>query len=265
MVLDPAACSLKDVLSLGSSLFRGWERMLEEDLHGTRRREKTPQQLAVVWGLVAHTHHVASEVLDLIQRDRVLVALPLARMAFECAITAHWVSQAPDAASAFFNEDLRQRRNHVETLRKSTSLGQFANGIAAQMVEDLDSNSSARRFDGICDDLAPGGADAYAHYRLASHLSHPTVLIADFYLEPHPTAGMALRAAPSEEPNAKSWAFITVSSLVWAGRAVDYLDQRSPRRSELRAAARDLGIQAELKLTPEAHVRMNRRRKPISP
>lgn len=257
--LHPDTASLGDVLEVADSLFRGWEAGMSDDLQGTRRREKSYQQVAVTFGLAAHAHNVASAALELIRCDRVLVAMPLVRSVYECSLKAHWVSQAPDAAAAFVNEDLRQRRAHVETLRRTRTLSQFADDMEKQLVESFDTNSSAKQFENICNDLRPGGADAYALYRLLSQLSHATVAVADFYLEPHETSPIALRAFPAEEPSGKSWAFTVACSLVWAGRAVDYLDQRAPRRSELRASARRLGITSELHLTPSAYQRMQRR------
>ena len=43
-----------------------------------------------------------------------------------------------------------------------------------------------------------------------------------------------------------------MAAVIWSGRAVDYFDVTHSRHSELRDAARALGIAPELHLTPEA-------------
>ena len=57
------------------------------------------------------------------------------------------------------------------------------------------------------------------------------------------------------------------ASLVWAGRAIDYLDKDHVRRSELRAAAASLGIASEFKLSEAAVLReaVARKAKPKPP
>lgn len=245
-------------------LLDGWEARVDVPLTGTRRRPFSPQLLAVAHGLAAHTHYIATPALDLIGMGRVLASLPLIRAAYESAITAQWVVQTGDGAAAFVNEDLRQRRNHVTSLEKAASetLRGASAEVAAQLMDELETTSSARRFDEICADLTPGGQDAYVVYRSLSHLSHASVLVADQYLEalevsPH----LALRTEPAE-PDAPTWTHILAASLVWAGRAVDILDQNHPRRAALRRAAHALGIQPELQLSARAVVREGARRRP---
>jgi hypothetical protein len=52
-----------------------------------------------------------------------------------------------------------------------------------------------------------------------------------------------------------------VATLVWAGRALDYFDLNHRRRTQLRTAARDLGIESALQLTPQAMRRLDERRR----
>src|SRR5207253_474506 len=136
--------------------------------------------------------------------------IPLVRVAYEASITAQWVVQTIDGTQAFINEDLRQRRNQVKTLEAaaSTVFREAAPGVAAQLIAELETQASARRFDEVCDDLTPGGKDAYATYRAMSHLSHSTVLVVDQYLQPTDAGpGLALRMEP-DEPDAPTWAAI---------------------------------------------------------
>ena len=205
--MDPDASTLADVLTLADGLFRGWEAAVRQPLVGTSRRNKTTQQAAIAFALASQAHHSATAALQLLQQGRSLVAMPLVRMTYECAIDAHWVSQEPDAAKAFMNEDMRQRRNLAQQLRKASGLGHLAAPIEAQLLDELETNSNARHFSTICADLSPGGDDAYAAYRMMSQYSHPSILIADAYVLEGDDA-FTVSHRPHDQPDAKSWAFI---------------------------------------------------------
>lgn len=236
------------------TLLKGWNDFTDTPLVGTRRREISQQQLTVAHGLAAHVHYLAEPALNLLDKGLVLAALPLVRGCFEAAITAQWVVQTDDGVQAFINEDVRQRRNHVKVLERAVSqvFRDAAPAIKGQLINDLDTQATARAFENLCNDLGLVGADGYATFRVLSQFSHASVVVVDCYLEPNDSAlGLALRVDPNE-PNAACWTSILVASLVWAGRAVDYMDKEHVRRSELRDAARQLGIRSDLQLSASA-------------
>jgi hypothetical protein len=141
-------------------------------------------------------------------------------------------------------------RHSSKTLNASASLTQFAAAVVEEQTIETDSSVSAASFEAMCNDLEPGGPDAYAHFRLMSSMSHPSAFLCDFYLaddgnNPNNLAGFALRDVP-DQPVAGPYLAFTVGSLIWSGRAVEYLDKQHPRRSQLRAAAKQLGITSEL-------------------
>ena len=247
----------EEVAALGRRLLEGWEQSTRGHVTSRKARPTHTAVLAVVHGLTAHTHAVSRPALDLLAAGDTLVAIPLVRAAYEAAITAQWVAQTRDGTHAMLNEDLRQRRNHVRHLEQaaSSALQDNAAGVAEQIVHELDMSASARTFQSICEDLRPGGADAYIAYRAMGHLSHASALVADQYLDlldepPH----LAFRVQ-AKQPDSGTWTFLVVASLVWAGRAMDYLEQDKRRRSELRGAARVLGIPDEFHLTEAAGLR----------
>jgi hypothetical protein len=83
-------------------------------------------------------------------------------------------------------------------------------------------------------------------------MSHPTAFLVDLYLEERDTEiGIALRHV-GDQPKPGPYLAFVVASLIWAGRAVDFLDRTKSRRSELRSAARRLGITSELHPSPRA-------------
>jgi len=130
-----------------------------------------------------------------------------------------------------------------------------APGIAANLPPILDTTATARGFHNICDDLVPGGADAYTIYRVLSQYSHASIRVVDGYLQATSTGpGVVLRTNPAE-PDAATWTNVLASCLVWAGRSNDYIDGDKTRRSELRAATNALGINSELQLSPAAVLR----------
>jgi hypothetical protein len=174
---------------------------------------------------------------------------------YEAAITAQWIARTTDGAEAFINEDVRQRRNHAKTLEESLAQPDVAANIKSQLVDQLETRATARAFSSVCDDLAPGGAEAYIVYRMLSQYSHASVLLIDSYLQTHDGAtGVALRAIPAEA-DAGTWAAVLASSLVWAAGALDDMTKHHPRREQLHQAAADLGISARLDLSGQASER----------
>lgn len=259
----------KRVSSVARGLLAGWDARADAPLVGTRKRKFNQQQLALAHALCAHVHYLTGPALDLLDTGKVLAALPLVRACFESALTAQWVTQTTDGAPAFIDEDVRQRRAHVQTLEKAVSqvFREAAPKIAANLINPLETSATAKGFYNLCNDLVPGGADAYSSYRMLSQYSHASVLVIDEYLQATDTGpGLALRIEPIE-PNGATWTNMLAASLVWAGRAIDYLDKDRVRRSELRAAAAALGITSELQLSEAAVLREARARttKPAAP
>jgi hypothetical protein len=217
-------------------------------------RTKKQTQFAVVHSFAAHAHYIADAALDLIEQDRILAAIPLVRSVYEFALTAQWTAQVSDAAEALINETYRQRDNTskvmletpVDLIRKAAAT---ITGTG-QLRLPTTSDTPGRIFRARCDDLTPGGPQAYLNYRLMSEYVHPGVIAADQYLTeaPETPLGVTLRLEPRQsvgEANAM-WAFFIAAGLVWAGRAVDFFDKRHLRRSELRTLASSLGIESAL-------------------
>jgi hypothetical protein len=114
-------------------------------------------------------------------------------------------------------------------------------------AEELASPIQAN-FKEICLDLAPPGGDsANAHYRLMSAYSHPSEFLLGQYINFGDAEGASVLDAVGvrDEPNYPplwSWARQALTSLMWAGQAVDFADPRHERRSQLQAVERLLGV-----------------------
>jgi hypothetical protein len=85
-------------------------------------------------------------------------------------------------------------------------------------------------------------------------LTHPSTLVTDHYLD-EDEGNIVLNVDPKES-TVEVWTYLTAISMVWAARAVTYMQADSnSRRSYLRSVARTLGIKAELDLSPAYYLR----------
>lgn len=215
-----------------------------------------------VWGLCAHTHHVSQRALSHLATRDLLSAAPLARIAFESAITAQWLVQVRNSVAGFVQEQLRQQRLLAAEVLKTTwgSDMQSAAQLAARAIPEVPS-VTPRRFANICEDLDP--ADAYVHYRWLSHFCHTSGAIVDSYATE--TEGREAPVLFTREPrpahadeNARLCRYLIACSNVWAAAALDWVDHEHTRRPMVRTAGRRLQISTEFRLSDEAWVRMTR-------
>ena len=230
---------------------------------GQRERRPAEGRFLGVWGLVAHTHRLGDAVLKMRDDGLSLETLPLIRLMYESALTAVWMAQNEEAAAAFVNKEKAALRATVTTMSRSanpTIRNAAAQGgfpILDSPPIETDSDRQAKVFEALCNDLTPGGADAYLYYRMLCRYSHASVFVAEQYLVPSESGDevTAVLAQPRDgaEPN---WSFFLVASIIWAGRALDYIDPARQRRSQLRRAAREVGIAADLHLTDAARRRV---------
>lgn len=209
-----------------------------------------------VIGLSRHVRETATAVRLLLDSEQSNAAIPLVRMAYECALTSVWLiqSEGDEGIKAFVDEHVRQRSNLQSTLQRAVS-ETFREGASG--VSDSDrsllrgSMDSTRRFDLVCDDLSPGGPDAYVYYRALSSFSHASVSLTDLYFAP-PVQGSPVpppRAVPYQPFDEAFLLFLLNASLVWSGRAVTYVSREKAHRSVLRLVARRLGITSEIELS----------------
>lgn len=245
------------------SLIGGWSDAPAKGVtFGQKGRAPSRGRFVLIHSFAAHTHRLATAALDMLDAGLTIEVLPLIRQALESALTAVWLAQNEDAGNAFANEHIRQRRSITRSLERSQN-PVFANGAAMLPdveLEDLDSasNAQARNFQQLCEDLA-GARDLYLYYRLLSEYVHPSMRLAEQYVVPDQDRNdiESLLLVPNTQVDAV-WRWCLAASVLWAGTAVDYVDVSRRRRSELRAAARVIGTQRDLQLTPEALERVSR-------
>ena len=116
-----------------------------------------------------------------------LEAVPMVRTAYESALTAAWCVHVPDAPIAIVNKHVVEHGKFMATLNRSRSLSHLAADIKSEALIETDSRDSAESFKRVCDDLDPGGDDAYSHYRLLCSMTPPGAFLSDFYVWPKTT------------------------------------------------------------------------------
>lgn len=253
------------VHAIGRDLVDGWRAFVESpDDHftfGSRDRRPSEGRFASVFALVAHTHQVARPALGLLADGSTIEAAPLVRLMYESSLKSVWLSQHEHAWVSFLREEERARASVRKTLARGRAewMKRGAAGFPALDMPGWDPgcDAQARNFEALCNDLTPGGADAYIIYRLLSRLSHASVHVADRYMwVDQEREWQGLRADPDRgRDNRDLITYFAVCSLVWAGAAVDYIDPARARRQETREAARKLGIPRDLHLTFQARQR----------
>jgi hypothetical protein len=236
----------ESLISLIEELLTTWKSRTSIDVRIDD--DTTLTRFGVAYGLTAHVHRLAAVTTPLLRDGLVIEAMPLVRAAYETSLTAVWCVQIHGGPIALANKHVRQRKALINTLNESQSLAALTANLRDEEPIPDDGEVTGDSFKAICDSLEPGGADAYAQYRLMSSMTHASAFLCDFYLlddSTVPFAGFRLRDEP-QQPKGAPYLAMLAASVIWSGRAIDYLDKRRPRRSQLRAAARTLGINSEL-------------------
>ena len=264
------APTIDDLNSMADGLLDTWAALPTANDGKFRMKAKNKgrtaePQFLTTYALAAHVYELARTVLPLLREGKSTASAPLVRSIYETALTAHWVAQAADGAEGFFLEEQRQRRALRGDLRKAVS-ERFRE--SAETIAHLDLNlpetpdqDSARSFAALCEDLEPGGTDAYIWYRLLCQFTHPSALVTDEYLDEEDDQ-IWLCVEPKND-NTELWLYLTTVSMVWAARAVTFMEEDpAARRNYLRAVARRLGVSPELQLS--ARYRQRRQRAKVA-
>lgn len=219
-------------------------------------------RMTAVAALARHVHDTAKAILLLIDADQANAATALVRQAFEDALTAAWLVQSRDqhGVLAFLHEHARSRSNLKTSAMKAINdtLRDNADTITGtDMAPYKGSLDNARQFAQICEDLTPGGYDAYVLYRILCSYSHATVQVVDLYFAPAQLGESVpqYREDPDSTLPTSTLLYLTVCSMVWSARAYSYLTHDKEHRNSLRRRARDLGTSDELHLSQKYHER----------
>jgi hypothetical protein len=204
----------------------------------------TPDRALTIWGLTAHAHALARIVRQLGTRGIELA--PLVRTAFECAVDAQWIiTRGPEALPAFLNEGARQRVNLGKAMRGAGWAGmdeKFVDALESERLPKGSLDEQARHIEKITNDFVIG-RDLYTVYRLLCSVSHASNTVVNAYQRDDPASplGFSLRATAGSI-GVGSWEWVLVWTLVWAGRALDWVSDGSPSRHVYKRIARASGM-----------------------
>lgn len=244
--------SKERLCELARQLHASW--VAQEGLEVTKTDFEPSQRIYAVYALAAHVHSLSPSVVNLFREGVAFTAIPLVRVMYECALTSQWIQLRSDAANAFLNRDIKRRQALERTLPRASSRVFQESSVAGVDVDELETAATgpAGNFERLCDELTPGGTDAYIYYRIMSWYSHPSVALVDRYLIPGEDEELP---AVSEEPVTSesdlTFLYLAVCSMVWSGNAVDAFDTQRTRKVQLQAVADELGIQAELGISAD--------------
>lgn len=252
-----------EYLEVIGALFDHWEEVNDKNprlmqpaaRNGARFSAKDLARISIVKGLACSVFDTARAIRTLHDSGQLNAMIPLVRLVYESAMNVSLLAQSFDqhGVDAFLAEYSRQRTALQSTAAKSPS-EIFREG--APDVSGVDGSAfkgthdSVRRFDLVCDDLTPGGPDAYLYYRMMSAYSHPGVAITDLYFDDIDQPGLPLFHAKAREALPEGMLlFFTAASLLWSARAYSYLTHSKDDRNFLRALGRKLGVTDSLTLS----------------
>jgi len=178
-------------------------------------------------------------------------------------VTALWVAHNPAGSDALNAEYNRGRKNLRDTMRRSASPVFSANADGIEVQSALDTRipdaDRAKNFERLCSDFAPEGNDLYLLYRALSEPSHASFAALDHYIsEDENGDAIRLERIPSQGLDPQFLLWLTASAVLWSAMAVNFLEPREPRRSELRKIAREIDAQPVLSLNPKAVMRIEK-------
>lgn len=244
------------------SLCEGWRELHAERTSAYMQNRDGREVAPVVYGLTAHVYYLAESVLLLDAQGRQTAAIPLVRMALECALTASWVELGGAAASrALVAEENRNKDLTFDSFRVMNF------HLSADERERFDEELSefgsyadraGRNFYARCEEVAIG-ANMYALYRVASASSHAGTKITDKYIR---TSDDGLSLNPqSREDDFDIWIALLVALVIMSDLALCRLGRREPRRTRLKELASVYNVPERATWTNKGFVAQQEREK----
>lgn len=252
-----------EYLAAIDELFEHWETVDAKNLplsqpaarSGSRFSGKDLARLGIVKGLACYVFDTGKAISTLHAAEQFNAMIPLVRLAYESALNVSLLVQSLDqhGVDAFMHEYSRQRAGLQISAARSPS-DVFREGAPDVSGVDgsafKDSHDSVRHFRQICEDLTPGGPDAYLYYRLLSAYSHPGVSVTDLYFEDNDQPGLPTFLGEAKEAlPGGMMLFFTAASLLWSARAYSYLTRDRADRDFLRSIGRRIGVADSLALS----------------
>lgn len=237
--------------------------------HDKRIKHLHPARTTLLVGYANHAHAMMGTIIELLDKNRVVEAVPVVRSAYETALYAQWVYLVgDDAAKALANEHGRIRKAMQEDAAKSRSPHQrkFAPKIGDANWDTIGSRSDpqARNFKSMLDDI-DAGRELYVFYRLMSEYCHPSMVVVDHYINSDETGSYypTFQHAP-KQPDPSTWMFFTLLSACYATSPISTIIRNKSLRNTIRKIANNCSISLDLALSASYYQRMRKYRERTS-
>lgn len=220
-----------------------WDRDADEAL-AEYRSDVEPDRIVSIRTLVHHAVRTARALLVVDSATSGIEVVPLARLVFECAVTAAWLLVTPGSGRALIHEGARQRKAALDLLSKMGHDRGPAYPQAERTLAELENvgGSISFQMSERCRGLHDGN-NLYAVYRAMSAQSHAGLGVVDFYVVDEPSSQVGLAFAPyATSEIRRSELGIAACFLLLAVNA-DEIARAKPRRTtQIRKAAKRLGV-----------------------
>lgn len=237
-------------------LLESWD---EYRRSGVRAREGTNVgNFVIAYAFAANTYRAGKAVQLLMANGAGSECLPLVRAMYEFAITAQWVMQVDGAGVAFVTKSLYEKRKTIVTV-PALNMPNVTSESVKQALEEIDDDDLRTpieaHFKAVCLDLDPEGEAANANYRVMSAYCHPSEFLIGRYFDFSDESRLPEKLDEPDLPPLSAWANLTLTSLMWAGQAIEFADPQHERRSQLQAAETLLGTARILRPSARAFLR----------
>lgn len=247
---------LEELRVFARRLLRRWDREVARPF--VMKREYAEVTGPLVWSFTNHVVELVRTVVDLSEQDRMIVGVPLIRLATENAMTAVWLYLSPAGGRAVIHEGLRLKRAAIDDVLR-LGAEDFTEeqlvAVEAQLAEQSAHKlPAAGNFGELCRQLVDG-LGVYATWRVMSSYSHAGLTMGDFYLREAPPT----KASPlglSFEPDARlssheAWLGTAVCMLIAALKACDQIDAEGRHRKQINRAVKRMGITVDFRLSAD--------------
>lgn len=209
----------------------------------------------MIWGLTNHNVEIARTVVDLFNQGRMLIAMPLVRLAIDNAVTAAWLSFSPLATAALVHESLRQKKAAIAQIVQMGAKGFDAESLARAAVELEEWEDKKSPLAGNVEQRfkSVSGEQAYNLYRIASSMSHASMNLADNYMvgvDATTDNPLGVEFDPDGRLFAEdSWLGVLASMVLLSMNTCDQVSEPSRFKNQLSKMSRDFGVPTAVKFT----------------
>lgn len=230
---------LAELRAFARKLIVQWDRWQMKDLHIKIEFEVGGP---ILWSFANHVVNLMRTVLDLSEKDRGIIAIPLIRLMIENAMTGIWLFLEPGNTWSILTEGFQKRKAAINGVIETGGVGFDKSDVEEidQVLETLDS-ATLPPFEQRCADIE-GGKVVYVAYRVLSSYCHAGMALGDFYLgETERHIGLE-RIPDARLQSHEAWLGSAVSMLMISMKLCDNIDYRGGLRRQLDRASKRMGM-----------------------